>query len=237
MKRIYHAADSRGSSKLDWLDSKHSFSFADYYCPERISFGTLRVLNDDIVKPGMGFGTHPHQDMEIISILLEGAMVHKDSSGHEEILKGNDVQVMSAGTGIMHSEFNASAVDEVHFLQIWIFPDKKGLAPRYDQKTFDDLGMDNSFQLLVAPMNSNNNALKINQNAFVSRARLQKDEFLDYQQNISDNGTYIFVLEGEVVVGEQLLQKKDGFGIFWDAKFKVECTEDAQLIFLEIPMC
>jgi len=236
MNKIYHAADSRGTSKLDWLDSKHSFSFADYYCPERINFGALRVLNDDIVKAGMGFGTHPHQDMEIISIVLKGAMRHKDSTGHEEILKANDVQVMSAGTGIRHSEFNASTSEEVHFLQIWIFPDQKGLTPRYEQNTFFLPDNDIGCQLLVAPINTDNEALKIHQNAYVSRVLISTGQIMEYQQYVATNGIYIFVLEGEVVVGEQLLQKRDGYGIVGNSKLEIGCTEDTHLILLEVPV-
>ena len=234
MKQVYHSADSRGRSKLDWLDSRHTFSFANYYCPERISFGTLRVLNGDVIMGGMGFGMHPHQDMEIISIPLKGALTHKDSAGHKEIISENEVQVMSAGTGIMHSEYNASAIDEAHFLQIWIIPSSKGVEPRYDQKTFscDRSGV----HLLVAPMNSKKDVLEINQNAFISKGILKNGENLEYLKYSKSNGIYIFLIDGELLIEGQIIRSRDGFGLNGVDKIQMNAMRDSEFIVLEVPM-
>jgi len=236
MKKIFYGADTRGATQLDWLKSKHSFSFADYYCPERIHFGALRVLNDDIIKGGMGFGTHPHQNMEIISIPLKGALKHKDSAGHSQIIKENDVQVMTAGSGIWHSEYNASETEEAHFLQIWIIPESEGLTPGYDQKSFSRNQEDDNFQLLVAPVNSDHNALKINQNAYISRAKLDSGKKLNYQINAKGNGVYLFVTKGELIADGEVLRSRDGLGFYEAQLLNITGMKNSELLVFEIPM-
>jgi redox-sensitive bicupin YhaK (pirin superfamily) len=236
MKKVFHEASTRGSSQLDWLNSKHSFSFADYYCPDRIHFGALRVLNDDVVKAGMGFGTHPHQNMEIISIPLKGALKHKDSAGHSELINVNDVQVMTAGRGIMHSEYNASETEEVHFLQVWIIPEKEGLEPSYDQRTFPDLNKDGELQLLVAPKSSQQNSLKINQNAYVYRAKVTSGNTLEYRINGNANGVYVFVLNGELTVDGEILRSRDGVGVNDVHSLEIKGIVDSDFLVFEIPM-
>jgi redox-sensitive bicupin YhaK (pirin superfamily) len=236
MKKVFHEAGTRGSSQLDWLNSKHSFSFADYYCPERIHFGALRVINDDVVKAGMGFGTHPHQNMEIISIPLNGALKHKDSAGHSELINVNDVQVMTAGKGIMHSEYNASETEDVHFLQVWIIPEKEGLEPSYDQRTFPDLNEDGELQLLVAPKSSQHNSLKINQNAYVYRAKVISGNTLKYQKNGNANGVYVFILNGELTVDGEILRSRDGLGVNDVQSLEIKGIVDSEFLIFEVPM-
>ncbi|WP_461631179.1 pirin family protein [Labilibaculum euxinus] len=236
MDKVFHEAGTRGSSQLDWLDSRHSFSFADYYCPERIHFGALRVLNDDVVKAGMGFGTHSHQNMEIISIPLKGALKHKDSAGHSELIKVNDVQVMTAGKGIMHSEYNASETEDVHFLQVWIIPEKEGLEPSYDQRSFPDVNENGELQLLVAPKSSQHNALKINQNAYVFRAKVTSGNTLEYTINGNANGVYVFVLNGELTVDGEVLRPRDGIGVDSVNSLYIMGIVNSEFLIFEVPM-
>ncbi|PKQ63638.1 hypothetical protein BZG01_15665 [Labilibaculum manganireducens] len=236
MDKVFHEAGTRGSSQLDWLDSKHSFSFADYYCPERIHFGALRVINDDVVKAGMGFGTHSHQNMEIISIPLKGALKHKDSAGHSELIKVNDVQVMTAGKGIMHSEYNASETEDVHFLQVWIIPEKEGLEPGYDQRSFPDVNENGELQLLVAPKSSQHNALKINQNAYVFRAKVTSGNTLEYTINGNANGVYVFVLNGELTVDGEILRPRDGIGVNGVNSLEIMGIVNSEFLIFEVPM-
>lgn len=237
MEKVFHEASTRGSSQLDWLNSRHSFSFADYYCPERIHFGALRVLNDDVVKAGMGFGTHSHQNMEIISIPLKGALKHKDSAGHSELINVNDVQVMTAGRGIMHSEYNASETEDVHFLQVWIIPEKEGLEPGYDQRTFPDLNENGQLQLLVAPKSSQHNALKINQNAYVYRAKVTSGNILEYRINGNANGVYVFIINGELAVDGEILRSRDGLGVNDVHPLEIKGIVDSVFLIFEVPMC
>ncbi|WP_461632824.1 pirin family protein [Labilibaculum euxinus] len=236
MDKVFHEAGTRGSSQLDWLDSRHSFSFADYYCPERIHFGALRVLNDDVVKAGMGFGTHSHQNMEIISIPLKGALKHKDSAGHSELIKVNDVQVMTAGKGIMHSEYNASETEDVHFLQVWIIPEKEGLEPGYDQRSFPDVNENGELQLLVAPKSSQHNALKINQNAYVFRAKVTSGNTLEYTISGNANGVYVFVLNGELTVDGEILRPRDGIGVDSVNSLEIMGIVNSEFLIFEVPM-
>lgn len=236
MKKIFHEAGTRGTSQLDWLNSKHSFSFADYYCPERIHFGALRVLNDDVVKAGMGFGTHPHQNMEIISIPLKGALKHKDSTGHSELIQVNDVQVMTAGQGIMHSEYNASETEDVHFLQVWIIPEAEGLEPSYDQKSFPGLNKEGELQLLVAPQKSHHKALKISQNAYVYRAKVTNGNTLEYQLNGNENGVYVFVINGELLINGEILRPRDGLGVNDVHSLEIRGIVDSEFLIFEVPM-
>jgi len=232
---VFHKADSRGHANHGWLDSHHSFSFGHYYDPERIHFGALRVLNDDVVKGGMGFGKHPHDNMEIISIPLRGALQHNDDTGRNEIIKTGDVQIMSAGTGIFHSEFNASKTDDVNFLQLWVFPKKKGIDPRYEQKSFDVKDRENQLQLVVSP-DKDSNALWINQDSWISLGDVEKGKELNYKTHKKENGVYVFVLEGSLVVNDQKLEKRDGLGIWDTDEIILKAESDSEVLMMEVPM-
>lgn len=235
MKKIIHKADSRGYFDFGWLKTNHTFSFGNYYDPERVNFGMLRVLNDDIVAAGEGFGTHPHNDMEIVSIPLLGALAHKDSTGTEQAIVPNEVQVMSAGTGILHSEYNHSKENETNFLQLWIFPDKKGHKPRYNQKSFDPVERKNKLQFIVTPEKKEDN-LWLNQNSYFALSDLDKDKSIDYKIHTNGNGIYLFVIEGMISVGDEALSKRDGIGIWEVDNISVTAGEDSKLLFIEVPM-
>lgn len=213
---ILHKADTRGNADHGWLKSKHSFSFASYYNPERMHFGVLRVLNDDTVSPGMGFGTHPHDNMEIISIPLEGDLEHKDSMGNVAVIKNGDIQVMSAGTGIQHSEYNKNRDKTVKFLQIWVFPNKKNVTPRYDQITIKEEDRHNKLQQILSP-NADDAGVWIHQNAWFHLGKFDKDISKEYALKAKGNGIYIFNLSGDLEVNGQLLNARDGYGI-WDVE-------------------
>lgn len=232
---ILHKAKSRGHANHGWLDSHHSFSFAGYYHPERVHFGALRVLNDDIVTGGMGFGKHPHDNMEIISIPLRGALQHNDTTGRNEIIKTGDVQIMSAGSGIQHSEFNASKSESVNFLQIWVFPKDRNITPRYEQKTFDENDRENKLQVVVSP-EQNNGALWINQDAWLSLGNLKKNFGTEYQIHKAGNGLYVFVIEGKVIVDGHELNRRDGIGLTEIEKVQLSATSDAEVLLIEVPM-
>lgn len=234
MKIISHAADRRGHISLGWLDSHHSFSFGNYYDPEKVHFGMLRVLNDDIIAGGSGFGNHPHDNMEIVSIPLEGAIEHKDSTGRHAIIKENDVQIMSAGTGIKHSEYNYYQDRETNFLQVWVIPKKRNIEPQYNQKTFDPAKRINLFQTIVAP--DDENAVWINQDAWFSLSRIKSSIALDYKVKKPGNGVYVFVIDGSITVNDQTLFKRDGLGI-WDVdSVAVSAGTDAELLLIDVPM-
>ncbi len=235
MKTIYHKADSRGHANHGWLDSYHTFSFANYHNPERMNFGVLRVLNDDTVSGGMGFGKHPHKDMEIISIPLAGTLEHGDSMGTESIIENGDVQIMSAGTGIVHSEKNASQKEIVKFLQIWIIPNSIGLEPRYGQINLSDGAKPNDFQQIVSP-NKDDEGTWINQDAWLNLANFDKGNSKDYTLHKKANGVYVFVIEGKAEINNQILEKRDGLGISETQSFKVEALEKSQILLIEIPM-
>lgn len=232
---ILHKANTRGDANHGWLHSKHTFSFANYYNPERMHFGVLRVLNDDIVAPGMGFGTHPHDNMEIISIPLEGDLEHKDNMGNVTVIKNGDIQVMSAGTGITHSEYNKNKDKQVKFLQIWVFPNKKSVKPRYDQITLKHNDRKNKLQQILSP-NTDDDGVWIHQNAWFHLADFDKGTSKEYKFKSKGNGLYVFVLKGELKVIDQVLETRDGFGI-WDTD-KVILTAQSQTEFLlmEVPM-
>lgn len=236
MKTIWHKAEQRGHADHGWLNSYHSFSFAGFYDPSRIHFGMLRVLNDDVVAGGKGFGTHPHDNMEIISIPLKGQLAHKDSMGTEEVIGENDVQVMSAGTGMMHSEYNASASLDVEFLQIWIFPQSRGLDPRHDQKRFDPTKRRNAFQLLVGPMGDASADLKIHQDAYISRVDLSEHTSIEYKLNNPANGMYLFVIDGQVEVAQQILLKRDALGVTDTPSVSLKAIQQADILIIEVPM-
>ncbi|HTJ50823.1 MAG TPA: pirin family protein [Cyclobacteriaceae bacterium] len=235
MKTILHKAETRGHANHGWLDSHHTFSFASYYDPTRLQFGALRVLNDDIVAGGRGFGTHPHDNMEIVSIPLKGELEHKDTTGRNEIIKTNDVQIMSAGSGIAHSEYNASKTDPVNFLQIWVFPKVRNIKPLYNQKSFSPADRKDKFQAVVAP-EENSNAVFINQDAWFSLGNLTAGTTLDYTVKKNGNGVYVFVLEGDVSIGNQQLNKRDGFGIWETDKISFKADSNAEVLLIDVPM-
>jgi redox-sensitive bicupin YhaK (pirin superfamily) len=235
MKTTIHKSNSRGLADHGWLKSRHTFSFAGYHNPERMRFGLLRVLNDDIVQPGMGFGSHPHDNMEIVSIPLKGELAHKDSTGHKEVIKTNDVQIMSAGSGLTHSEFNNSKTDEVNFLQIWIFPKEKDITPRYEQKTFKPAERKNNFITVISP-EKNNDSLWINQDAFFALGNADAGKSLEYTIKHKGNGVYIFVIEGEIEAEGEKLGRRDAIGIEDIDKISVKAIEDSELLLIEVPM-
>ena len=235
MKKVIHKADSRGHVNLGWLNSYHSFSFSSYNNPEKIRFGALRVLNDDSVAPGKGFGQHPHENMEIISIPLSGALKHRDTTGREAVIRSGDVQIMSAGTGLYHAEMNNSSTEEVKFLQIWIYPKEKNIAPRYDQKSFNKADWKNQWQLVVSPI-ANDQTILINQDAYISLGNIEKGHSLDYQIKQEGNGVYIFILEGKVSVDDELLDRRDAIGITAAAQIKISAADNAEILLLEIPV-
>lgn len=235
MKAIVHKANSRGHANHGWLDSHHSFSFASYYNPERMHFGVLRVLNDDRVIGGAGFGKHPHDNMEIISIPLEGDLEHKDSMGNTFTIKKGDVQVMSAGSGIFHSEKNKHTNEDVKFLQIWVYPNKKNVSPRYDQLTFNPEDRKNVWQQVVSP-NPDDAGVWIHQDAWFFLSDLDKGEKLGYDLKKEGNGVYLFLLSGQLKVGEQVLEHRDGIAITDTSGFEITATEDAEVLVMDIPM-
>lgn len=235
MKTILHKAATRGHANHGWLNSYHTFSFSGYYDPARIHFGALRVLNDDTVAAGMGFGTHPHDNMEIISIPLSGDLKHRDSMGNEAIIKQGDIQVMSAGTGISHSEMNANRDKEVKFLQIWVFPNQKNVQPRYDQLAMDESKMKNNFLQVLSP-DKNDEGVWIHQNAWFSMGLIEKGNTINYVLKDKNNGVYAFVIEGAVSVNDEVLEKRDGLGITETDAFTVTATDNAKVLLMEVPI-
>ncbi len=235
MKTIFHPAKDRGHANHGWLDTHHSFSFADWYNPEKVHFGALRVLNDDIVDIGEGFGTHPHDNMEIVSIPLKGILSHKDSTGSAGDIRLGDVQIMSAGTGLRHSEYNGSPNEATAFLQIWIFPKEKNIKPRYDQRSFDITLKKNTWQVLVSPL-ENDKALWINQDAVLSRTDLEANKIINYTNHFKGNGVYLFVIEGSIEVNGKTLNKRDAIGISEAESFDIKALSEADILAIEIPM-
>lgn len=235
MKTAVHPANSRGHADHGWLRSFHSFSFANYYNPERMHFGVLRVLNDDKVAPGKGFGTHRHDNMEIISIPLEGDLEHKDSMGNTTVIRAGDIQVMSAGTGISHSEYNKNKDREVKFLQIWIFPHKKNVEPRYDQISILDIAKENEFYQVVSP-NVDDEGVWIHQNAWFHLGSFNKGISTNYSLKEQFNGVYIFVLEGTIEIEGTSLRTRDGLGIWEVEKFGVKALSESRVLLMEVPM-
>lgn len=232
---VLHKAESRGLADHGWLKSYHTFSFANYYNPERVNFGVLRVLNDDTVAPGMGFGTHPHENMEIISIPLEGDLEHQDSMGNTTVIKHGDIQVMSAGTGVKHSEYNKNKDSLVKFLQIWVFPNKKNVTPRYDQITLNVEDRHNKLQQILSP-NAEDAGVWIHQNAWFYMGNFDKNFTTDYKVHDKKNGLYVFVLKGNIAVGEQNLETRDGYGIWNFDSVKITSKSDSEILLMEVPM-
>ncbi|MAU75424.1 MAG: hypothetical protein CL831_00955 [Crocinitomicaceae bacterium] len=235
MNTVLHKANSRGSADHGWLKVNHTFSFANYHNPERMHFGVLRVLNDDSIAGGKGFNTHPHDNMEIITIPLEGDLEHKDNMGNGTVIKSGDVQVMSAGTGITHSEFNASQEFDVKVLQIWLFPNKKNVTPRYDQQAIRDLEVQNEFSQILSP-NETDQGVWIHQNAWFSVGAFSEEKSTEYRLNDANNGVYAFIIEGEATIEGQKLEKRDGFGIWDTASISITIEKDSRILLMEVPM-
>lgn len=234
MKKVLHKSDSRGHSVHNWLDSHHTFSFADYYDPQRVHFGALRVLNDDRVAPGEGFQTHPHKNMEIVSIPLKGYLAHGDSRQNSRTISVGDIQVMSAGTGIYHSEMNASPSEPVEFLQIWIMPKERNTPPRYQDYDVRGLMKKNELALIVAPDGSTPASLL--QDAWFSLGEVETGQKIEYKLHRADTGVYVFIIEGEVKVDDVTLGKRDGLGISETKSFTLETTEDSKILLIEVPV-
>jgi redox-sensitive bicupin YhaK (pirin superfamily) len=233
MKTVFHSAASRGHADHGWLNAKHSFSFASWYNPERIHFGMLRVLNDDIVAGGMGFGKHPHDNMEIITIPLAGSIQHQDSMGFSEVIRAGEVQVMSAGTGIYHSEYNPSPNEELNLFQIWIFPNQKQVTPRYAQRKYEL--QNGAFTQLVGPEQSGI-ATWIHQDAWLSMGIFDPGATISYVLSNPNNGAYIMLVEGSIQIGEQVLQQKDAIGISATAQIEINIQQKAKILVIEVPM-
>ncbi|MEI7660810.1 MAG: pirin family protein [Bacteroidota bacterium] len=232
---ILHKSETRGDANHGWLRSRHTFSFAGYHDPERVHFGQLRVLNDDTVAPGMGFGTHPHDNMEIISIPLEGDLEHRDSMGNVSVIRHGEVQVMSAGTGITHSEYNRNKDRPVKFLQIWIFPDKKNVKPRYGQVTLDLADRHNKIQQILSP-NADEPGVWIHQNAWFHLGKFDKGISAGYTIKGHGNGVYAFILEGDVKISGQPLNARDGLGIWNTDEISILADSAAEFLLMEVPM-
>lgn len=233
MKTIIHKSDSRGHFDHGWLKTRHSFSFGGYYSPEKIHFGALRVINDDIIAGGTGFDMHPHDNMEIITIPLEGALKHKDSMGHMQVISKGEIQVMSAGSGIYHAEFNNSKELDAKILQIWIFPDNKELEPRYDQIKYDL--EENKLNLLVGPQKGNAKTW-INQNAYLSMGKMQKGSSHNYKLNDNNNGIYMFLISGSISIGDIFLDSRDAIGILETESVSFKVENDSEILIIEVPI-
>jgi redox-sensitive bicupin YhaK (pirin superfamily) len=235
MNKIIHRADSRGVADHGWLYSRHTFSFANYYNPERMGFGKLRVINDDIVKGGGGFGTHPHDNMEIVSVPLAGTLRHHDSMGNSHLIRAGEVQIMSAGTGLTHSEYNDSASEPVNFLQIWVLPKQRDIEPRYGQQVFARADRHNRFQSVVAP-EPDGGAVWINQDVWFSLGDFDAGHSVRYQARKAGNGVYLFVIDGEIEVVGETLTRRDAIGIDDRADLDIKTIADSQLLLIDVPM-
>lgn len=237
MKSRLFPKNERGTADHGWLQANFSFSFGNYYNPDMVQFGMLRVLNDDTIASGMGFGTHPHDNMEIITIPLEGGLTHQDSMGNKATVRFGEVQVMSAGTGIQHSEMNASSTEQAKTLQLWIFPEKQNVIPRYDQKAFDLEKSRNSFVTIVSPDDKNDgNALWIYQQAFLHLGIFDENQIIQYNVNIPDNGIYIFLIEGEFEINGQMIHERDAFGVIEFENIEIKTRAASKILIIEVPM-
>ena len=239
MKTIIHKAASRGFANHGWLQANHSFSFASFFDKEKVHFGALRVLNDDIIAPKMGFGTHPHDNMEIITIPLKGVLKHRDNIVHDEwqeVVPG-EVQVMSAGTGVQHSEINGSVDEHLSLFQIWVIPNKQNVSPRYDQKHFNIKDRDNKLQTLVSSIDEElEGTLKIHQDALISRISLTKDNNFSYSLKSKNHGVYVMNIHGEFEINTETLQTRDAIGVSETDSFEIKPREDSEILFIEVPM-
>jgi quercetin 2,3-dioxygenase len=236
MKTVLHKAATRGHADHGWLNSYHTFSFAGYHDPERVHFGVLRVLNDDTVAGGMGFGTHPHDNMEIISIPTSGSLQHKDSMGNTQVIQQGDIQALSAGTGIQHGEKNNSQTEQVKFFQIWVFPNKKNITPRYDQQHFADADKHNKLATIVSPLGSADGGVQIQQDAWFSLGKLDKGLDITYPLKNKKNGVYAFVIEGEVTINGEKLNRRDGLEITEADRLDIKAGSDVELLLMEVPV-
>jgi redox-sensitive bicupin YhaK (pirin superfamily) len=235
METILYPEKERGHANHGWLNAKHSFSFANWYNPDKINFGALRVLNDDIVAPKMGFGTHPHDNMEIITIPLRGKLEHKDSMGHSSVITTGEIQVMSAGTGILHSEFNASQTEEINLFQIWIFPNKRNVTPRYDQIDINYAKAENNFLQLISP-NAEDEGSWIHQDAWIFINKSSKGKEIVYPIKKAGNGVYIMVINGTITVDGNKLSNRDAIGVYNTKDVSIFVNEDSEILFLDVPM-
>jgi len=235
MNKIIHKADSRGYADHGWLQSFHSFSFANYHNPEKVRFGLLRVLNDDIVAPGMGFGTHPHDNMEIVTIPLKGELAHQDSTGNKEVIKAGEVQIMSAGSGLTHSEFNNSKKEFVNLFQIWVFPKEKNITPRYDQKIFNPEERKNKFQIVVSP-DEKDGALWINQDAYFTLGNFDEGNLLKYEIKKNGNGVYVMITEGSAEIDGEVLSRRDAIGLSDLSSVEIKILAKSELLIIEVPI-
>jgi len=233
MNKVIHRSCSRGIADHGWLRSRHTFNFASYYDPDRMGFGKLRVLNDDIVDPSMGFDTHPHSNMEIVSIPISGTLRHKDSMGNQHIIRSGEVQIMSAGTGITHSEYNDSSTEVVNFLQIWIMPKKRNIEPRYEQKEIDTNIAQNKFLQIVTPHQENNDAVWINQDAYFSLSNLEKGSTVTYKCNFETPALYIFIISGEIVLDNEILKTRDGIALDDLANIEISANAESKVLCIE----
>src|ERR1035437_7456548 len=235
MKTVFHKSSERGHADHGWLNARHSFSFASYHDPQKVHFGLLRVLNDDIIAPGMGFGSHPHDNMEIITIPLKGALEHRDSMGNIGVIHPNEIQSMSAGSGLMHSEYNHSKTEEVNLLQIWVFPKEKNIEPRYEQRVFSEKEKDGTLKTIVSPIKSAD-VMWINQDAYFSIGKFKAGTSLDYTIQHKGNGAYVFMIEGESIIEKQNLSKRDAIGIWETTNFSMEVKSNSEILIIEVPM-
>ncbi|MUV03250.1 pirin family protein [Flavobacterium rakeshii] len=237
MRHRLFPKNKRGTANHGWLKANFSFSFGNYYNPDMVQFGMLRVLNDDTIAGGTGFGTHPHDNMEIITIPLEGGLTHRDSMGNQETVRFGEVQVMSAGTGIQHSEMNASETEEAKTLQLWIFPEKDNVTPRYDQKGFNLEANKNSFVTVVSPEDKNDgNALWIYQQAFLSLGIFEAGTTITYDLKIPENGVYLFLIEGEIEINNETIRERDAYGIVEFENFEIKTNKQSKILVIEVPM-
>nr|WP_262909421.1 pirin family protein [Chryseobacterium gwangjuense] len=235
-KNVLHKADSRGKTESEWLVSQKTFGFVDYYDPERIQFGALRVLNDDTMEAGKGFGVHPHDNMEIISIPLEGSLEHEDSLGNKVVIKSGEIQVMSAGTGVMHSEFSKNEEGLVKFLQIWIYPNKRNVTPRYDQITLDKTKSKNKFLQILSP-NADDEGVWIHQDVWFHLGNFENNIETHYQIKKKGNGVYAFIIKGSAEIDGQKLEERDGFGVWDISGLNIKATsENTEILLMEVPM-
>lgn len=240
MNKILYGADERGHADFGWLQAKYTFSFARYYNPKRMNFGLLRVLNDDVIAPGHGFTEHPHDNMEIVSIPLAGALVHRDSTGGEGVIRHGEVQLMSAGSGVRHSEANYSQLEPTKLLQIWVLPKKHNIEPRYQQAEFAPAGRKNQLQFVVAPLESDVDGLKMNQDAYFALTDLDQEESIEYSIQVPGNGLFVMNLRGDLAIANEQLGHRDALGLEFkpsDASaITVKANKDSQILFIEVPM-
>ena len=235
MKKIFHSSSTRGEANHGWLHAKHSFSFANYFDPKRIQFGALRVLNDDIIAPGMGFGSHPHDNMEIVTIPLEGALEHKDSMDNVGVIEADEIQVMSAGTGIFHSEYNKNKDKEVKVLQLWVLPKERNVTPRYDQKSIKELKKTNTLYPIVTP-DPNGPAMWIHQDAWFHMGDFNESTKIEYKINKDGNGVYVFLIEGSAEIAGEAIKKRDALGIWETDNFSLKMASNSRILLIEVPV-